>query len=221
MVRVVLHLKNILVIQSSLARYFPSAHIEVNNDLLGAARAVCLHEAGIACILGTGSGSCLFDGSGIIKNIPSLGYILADEGSGAYLGKKMIADFLRNHLEDDIKALIGSALNADKATVLEHVYKKRTPGRYMAGFARFISENNRLPYFHTLIYNGFHDFAKNYILPYQEYQQYPVHFVGSIAFYNNDILRKLAKDLGFLMGNVIENPVAGLTLYHTESTKTS
>ncbi len=205
------------VISEAMRQFFPEADIQVHNDLLGAARAVCLHDPGIACILGTGSGSCLFNGIDIIKNIPSLGFILGDEGSGAYLGKKMISDFLRNNMTVEIEALFKEAFKTDKETVLEQVNKKPMPSRYLAGFARFIAENKNLAYFHQLLYKSFQDFAENYILRYTEYHQLPVHFVGSIAYFNHDILRNLSKDLGFVIGNIIENPIAGLTLYHTEN----
>ncbi len=197
-----------------LSPYFGNAEILVHPDLLGAARALCGHEQGIVCILGTGSGSCLFDGEKIVENIPSLGFILGDEGSGAWLGKKMVTDFLREHMPKKCIDLISNELNINKEIILEHVNHKPMPSRYLAGFAKFISRHKDMTYFYKLIFDSFTAFAENYILRYEDYDKMSCHFVGSVAFYNQDILQNVAKYNGLKTGNIIKSPIDGLTSYH-------
>ena len=202
-------------ISDSLSPYFKKATIFVHSDLVGAARAVSGNQPGIVCILGTGSGSCRYDGENIIENIPSLGFILGDEGSGAWLGKKMVTDFLRGHMPKKSMETIKEKLQIDKETILEHVNHKPMPSRYLAGFAKFISENCDQTYFYQLLFDSFTAFAKNYITRYQNYDDLTCHFVGSIAFHNQEMLHNVASYNGFTIGNVIKSPIDGLTTYHS------
>ena len=202
---------------SALKRYLDTPNIFVQSDLIGAAKALSGDQPGIICILGTGSGSCLYDGKEISKNIPSLGFILGDEGSGAWLGKKMVTDYLRGHMPKKCIELINSKLQIDKETILEHVNHKPMPSRYLAGFARFISENSDQTYFYQLLFDSFTDFAKNYIVRYPNQTEFDCNFVGSIAFHNQEILRQVAKYIGFKIGNIIQSPIDGLTHYHLKN----
>jgi glucosamine kinase len=128
-------------------RILPNQRFLCNSDLIGAARALSGDRPGIVCILGTGSGSCLYNGKNIDKNIPSLGFILGDEGSGAWLGKKMVTDYLRGHMPKKSIETINRQLKIDKEIILEHVNHKAMPSRYLAGFAKFISDNANQTYF--------------------------------------------------------------------------
>ena len=200
----------------ALSPYFPSIDILVQSDLIGAARALSGDQPGIVCILGTGSGSCLYDGIKVSKNIPSLGFVLGDEGSGAWLGKKMVTDYLRGHMPKKCIETINHQLHIDKETILEHVNHKPMPSRYLAGFAKFISENIDQTYFYQLMFDSFTSFAKNYIIRYPNHSEYHCHFVGSVAFHNQEVLSHVAKYTGFNIGNIIKSPIDGLTKYHTK-----
>jgi glucosamine kinase len=204
-------------IRDALIPYFQNTKIHVHSDLIGAARALSGNKPGIVCILGTGSGSCLYDGQTIDKNIPSLGFILGDEGSGAWLGKKMVTDYLRGHMPKKSIETINQQLHIDKETILEHVNHKPMPSRYLAGFAQFISKNANQTYFYQLLFDSFTSFAKNYIIRYDNFENYTCHFVGSVAFHNQEILHQVSRYIGFTNGNIIQSPIEGLTLYHSKS----
>lgn len=202
-------------ISDALIPFFQDTEIFIYSDLIGAARALCGNEPGIVCILGTGSGSCLYDGSTVLENIPSLGFILGDEGSGAWLGKKMVTDFLRGHMPQQCMDTIKEKLQIDKEIILEHVNHKPMPSRYLAGFAKFISENIDQTYFYQLMFDSFTAFAKNYIIRYPHYGAQNCHFVGSVAYHNQEILQHVARYNGFRIGNIIKSPIDGLTNYHS------
>ncbi len=206
-------------ISSVLSTFFQQAQITVQSDLIGAAHALSGNQPGIVCILGTGSGSCFYDGEKITENIPSLGFILGDEGSGSWLGKKMVTDFLRGHMPQKSMKSIQQELHIDKETILEHVYHKTMPSRYLASFARFISENIDQKYFYQLLFDGFTAFAKNYIIRYPNFHETNCHFAGSVAFHNQKVLHQVARDNGFTIGNIIKSPIDGLTKYHIKSPK--
>jgi len=203
-------------IRSALNPYFANTTIHVQSDLIGAARALSGNKPGIVCILGTGSGSCRYDGEKIAENIPSLGFVLGDEGSGAWLGKKMVTDYLRGHMPKKTIESINQQLKIDKETILEHVNHKPMPSRYLAGFAKFISDNADQTYFYQLLFDSFTGFAKNYIIRYRNFEKFSCHFIGSVAFHNQEILNQVARYLGFRIGNIIQSPIDGLTTYHSK-----
>jgi N-acetylglucosamine kinase-like BadF-type ATPase len=203
-------------ISDALSPYFSKSEILVQSDLIGAARALSGDRPGIVCILGTGSGSCLYNGKNIDKNIPSLGFILGDEGSGAWLGKKMVTDYLRGHMPKKSIETINRQLKIDKEIILEHVNHKAMPSRYLAGFAKFISDNANQTYFYQLLFDSFTSFAKNYIIRYRNFEKFKCHFVGSVAFHNQEILKQVARYSGFEIGNIIQSPIDGLTFYHSK-----
>ena len=201
---------------NALSPYFYNTEITVQSDIIGAARGLCGDQPGIVCILGTGSGSCFYDGSKIAKNIPSLGFVLGDEGSGAWLGKKMVTDYLRGHMPKKSIETIHKKLHIDKEIILEHVNHKPMPSRYLAGFAKFISDNTVQTYFYQLMFDSFTAFAKNYIIRYAHYSDTDFHFVGSVAFHNQEMLKQVSRYIGFSIGNIIKSPIDGLTAYHSK-----
>jgi len=202
------------MIASALGDSFAGASIEVNGALLGAARATCFFQPGISCILGTGSGSCVYDGEKIVKSIPSLGFILADEGSGAYLGKLLVRDFLREEMPAELVDVIRNKLGITKELILENVNRKPMPSRYLAGFSRFIHENINHIYIEDLVYHGFEDFVYHYITRYRESGQYPIHFVGSIAQGFKSILKAVLESKNLRLGKIEEAPINGLIEFH-------
>jgi N-acetylglucosamine kinase-like BadF-type ATPase len=204
-----------LIPAEALSCTFPNAVVEVHSDLLAAARSLCGTSPGIVCILGTGSASCCYDGIEIVRQVPSLGYILGDEGSGADVGRRVVAAYLRGELPEALHAAFQQSFTIDKAQVLKALNEGQMPSRYLAQFARFATDQQRHPLIHQMLYDSFLAFARHYILSYPQAEQQKVHFSGSVAFYNNTVLRSVARDAGFSIGNVVESPIAGLTLFHT------
>jgi len=208
--------KNQLSIKTAFLEFFPQSQIEIGWDLLAAARALCGNEPGIACIMGTGSNSCLYDGKNIIDNVANLGWILADEGSGANIGRKFLVDYLRKKLPDNLAKQFHARFPFSREEFLEKVYQEEKPSAFLANFARFIFQHLKEPYCYQLIYSSFAEFYENNVMKYENYQNLKVHFTGSIAFYFSDILRQVANDKGITVKNILEGPIAGLTLYHTQ-----
>ena len=208
--------KNQLTIKSAFLEFFPEAQIEIGWDLLAAARALCGTEPGIACIMGTGSNSCLYDGKNIIDNVANLGWILADEGSGAIIGRKFLVDYLRKKLPAKLAEQFHARFPLTREEFLEKVYQQEKPSAFLASFCKFIFQHLKEPYCYDLIYSSFAEFYENNVMKYENYQNLKVHFTGSIAFYFSDILRQVANDKGITVKNILEGPIAGLTLYHTQ-----
>lgn len=206
--------KNQELIQVTFGSYFPQASIEVGWDLLAAARALCGDEPGIACILGTGSNSCLYDGKNIIGNVANLGWILADEASGTYMGKKLVVDYFRENMPKELAAQFQNRFPWTREEVLEKVYQQERPSAFLASFSKFIFQHLKEPYCYQLVYQSFVDFFENNVMKYENYAQLKVHFTGSISFYYSDILRQVANDKGIMVKNILEGPIAGLALYH-------
>lgn len=206
--------RNQQLIKDSFQIHFPNANIEVGWDLLAAARALCGTEPGIACILGTGSNSCLYNGEKIIDNISNLGWILADEGSGTSLGKQLIFDRFRNKMPEELQKQFNARFPWTREEVLEKVYQQEKPGAFLASFAKFIFQHLKEPYCYQLVYNSFSEFYENNVMKYENYKNLKVHFTGSIAFYFSNVLRQVANDKGITVKNILEGPIAGLTLFH-------
>lgn|SRR5690606_16432582 len=206
--------KNQDTVQLAFREFFPDAEIEIGWDLLAAARALCGHEPGIACIMGTGSNSCLYDGEKIVHNVANLGWILADEGSGAYVGKRLVVDYLRENMPKPLAEQFRKRYPFHREEMLERVYQHEKPSAFLASFTRFIFQHLDEPYCYKLMYSSFAEFYENNVMKYENYQSLKVHFTGSIAFYFSDILRQVANDKGITVRNILEGPIAGLTLYH-------
>lgn len=206
--------KNQLNVKSSFLEFFPEATIEIGWDLLAAARALCGREPGIACIMGTGSNSCLYDGESIVGNVANLGWILADEGSGAYIGKRFLIDYLRKNMPENLSAQFQKRFPLNREEFLEKIYQQEKPSAFLGSFTKFIFQHLDDGYCYRLVYDSFSDFYENNVMKYDNYQNLKVHFTGSVAFYFSDILRQVANDKGITVRNILEGPIAGLTLYH-------
>ena len=207
---------NLKMIKKVFQHIFPHASIEVDHDLSGAAKALCENEKGIACILGTGSNSCYYNGNRIIKNSPGLGFILGDEGSGAYLGKKVIQHFLYNIFDDDLRARFDAKFVTTDAEILEAVYKQPLPNRYLASFAIFLAENRGNYMIENIIEDGINDFFYTHIIGYRESPKLPIHFTGGIAFGFKDVVQQLCISYDLQLGNIFRSPMEGLIKYHWE-----
>lgn len=196
-----------------LKNYFPNASIVVDSDMLGAARALCGHSEGVACVLGTGSNSCLYNGKAIVDQVPSLGYILGDEGSSAALGCRFISDCLKRQLPEQVSKEFMSRYSLTKDIIIENVYRKPLPNRYIAGFAPFIYEKRTVPEVHKLIIQCFKEFFTRNVISYHK-PWMPVHFVGSLANSFADELKETAEQLGMTIGKIETSPMNGLVDYH-------
>lgn len=202
-------------VKIAVSKNFPGAKVDVNHDLMAAARSLCGRKKGVACILGTGSNSCYYDGKKIVKNSPGLGYVLGDEGSGAYLGKKVIQYYLYGTFDDELRGRFDLTYTTNTAEILENVYKKPLPNRYLAGFAKFLAENRGHYMIENIIEDGLNDFFFNHLCKYKEVWKLPVNFVGSVAFGFKDVLQHLCNSYEFELGKVIKAPMEGLIDYHS------
>ena len=203
-------------VRRAIAANIPSAKtIEVDTDLLAAARALCGKNPGIACIMGTGSNSCYYDGVRIVDNVSPLGYILGDEGSGAVLGKLLVGDVLKNQLPAALCEKFLKKYDLDRQKIIEGVYKKPAANRFLASLSPFLLENIEEPAVHRLVLNAFKAFFVRNIENYEGYKTMPVSFVGSVAFYYRDVLGEAANSLGIKIGTVIKSPMEGLIKFHS------
>ena len=201
-------------VKKAIQSVFPKAKITVGHDLIGAAKALCGREKGIACILGTGSNSCYFNGTRIVKNSPGLGYVLGDEGSGAYLGKKVLQYYLYDTFDEDLRARFDAKYATNRVEILENVYKKPLPNRYLASFAIFLAENRGHYMIENILEDGLNDFFFNHLCKYRETCLLPIHFTGSIAYGFKDVLQELCKTYELELGRVLKNPMEGLVEFH-------
>jgi N-acetylglucosamine kinase-like BadF-type ATPase len=206
---------NALIVKKALKNLFKKAKIQIETDLTAAARALCGKKKGIACILGTGSNSCYYDGKKMQKNSPGIGYILGDEGSGAYLGKKVIQHFLYNTFDEEIMARFEKQFKTTPIEILETVYKQPLANRYLASFAIFLAENRGHYMIENIIEDGLNDFFFTHIYKYKESWTYPINFIGSIAFGFKDVLQELCKTYELDLGRVLKTPMKGLIEYHS------
>jgi glucosamine kinase len=204
-------------VRNALVNWFKAEHAEVGSDLLAAARSLCGRQPGIACILGTGSNSCYYDGTEIIEHVSPLGFILGDEGSGAVLGKNLLADVLKNQLPDSIIDHFYEVHPISQDEIMENIYRKPFPNRYAARFTRFILENIGEPELRKLVIKQFELFFERNVLQYQTVFHLPVHFSGSIAYHFRDILKEVADSRGLQTGKIIMEPMEGLVDYHLSS----
>ena len=196
----------------------PSATtVEVYTDLLAAARALCGREPGIACIMGTGSNSCLYDGKGIASNVSPLGFILGDEGSGAVLGKLFLGDVLKKQLPADICARFLEEYDLNLLGIIRRVYKEPQANRFLASVTPFLSKNINEPAIRELVLNAFRAFFRRNIKQYENYDKHPVNFIGSIAYYFREVLCDAAAAEGCTVGNILKSPMEGLLKFHSEA----
>lgn len=209
--------ENAAIVKKALKKTFPSATVQVTHDLMAAARATCGTSRGISCILGTGSNSCYYDGKKIQKNSPGLGYVLGDEGSGAYLGKKVLQYYLYQTFDEDLRYKFNDTYKTNKAEILEHVYKHPLPNRYLAEFTHFLANNRGHYMIENIIEDGLNDFFFQHLCKYNESWKYPIHFVGGVAFGFQDVVKQLAADYEFELGTILKNPMQGLSSYHSDT----
>lgn len=211
------------LVQKALATVFKDADVQVESDMVGAARGLLQHKKGIACILGTGSNSCLYDGERIVKNVPSLGFILGDEGGGAVLGKRLVADLFKNQLGADLMDLFVQEYGVTQADLIDHVYRQPFPNRYLASLSKFCAAHMDDKRIYDLVYDHFTEFVVRNLEQYyqdendveiEDTHTLSVGFVGSIAYYYKSVLQQVMDDMGFAISKIMQDPIEGLKEYH-------
>ena len=189
---------------------------EVASDMLGAARGICGHKPGIACILGTGSNSCSYDGKNLVKNVSPLGFILGDEGSGAVLGKLLVGDVLKNQMPEAITKRFFETYKLTSAEIIDHVYRQPKPNTFLASFVPFLEENIDEPKIYNLVKESFRSFLRRNVMQYDGWQTLPIGFNGSIAkIYKKPLLEALEEE-GMHLGRIIQAPMEAMVEYHVE-----
>lgn len=200
-------------VESALRRAVGNdAVIAVESDMLGAARALCGDEAGVVAILGTGSNSCLYDGRGIVSNVSPLGFILGDEGSGAYIGKRLVGDVLKRQLPDEVCKAFFEETRETAASIIQKTYREAFPSRFLASLSPFCARHRDDEAVHELLVDSFTQFFVRNIAA---YGMRTVNFVGSVAFYYQQEIRESATALGYTVGRVLKEPLQGLASYHS------
>lgn len=205
------------VVFGALKVYFPLAKIEINHDLLASARAVCGNTPGIACILGTGSNSCLYDGTDVISNNPSLGFLLGDEGSGGDFGRALIKAYYYGELSPAMEAKFEEQFNTDKDSLLGNVYSTNRPNAFCAAFAPFLAQNIDEDCIKKLVVGSLNQFFEHHVSTYDNYKILPINFVGSIAHHFKYVVEEVAKNHGCRIGIIIKAPVGKLIEYHNNN----
>ena len=200
-----------------LSEIFPFATVSVNEDMVAAVYAATT-KPGIVCILGTGSNSCYFDGTHIHNGIESLGYSLMDEASGNYFGKRLIRDYFYKKMPSQLALEFENKFNLDPDEIKNHLYKRHNPNMYLASFAEFIFTSKEVNgYFYKLITEGMLKFIEYRILCFKESQNVPIHFIGSIAHFSEDIIKDCMKPYNLELGNIIRRPIDGLIDYYRQN----
>lgn len=197
-----------------LRKAFTNSKINVYHDLLAAARALFGDSAGIACISGTGSNTCFYDGEKIVENVQSLGLALGDEGAGGYKGKLLVKDYMRKQMPTHIIEAFEKKYTDRTPEIMDAVYTKEFPSRYLASFTVFLGENVNDPYVQNLLHRSYTDMFTNCITKYKNYKEVPIGFIGSVAFYFQDVLKKVATEHGANITKIIRNPLEDLGEYH-------
>ena len=201
------------IIRRSVTRYLP-VPVEVGSDLLAAARALCGDSPGIACILGTGSNSCFYDGKIVVKNVRAGGYILGDEGSGAVLGKMFLSDVLKGLAPKDVTADFFEKFRISPNEVMESVYNRPFPNRFLSTISYFLADYTNDDYVFELITGNLRNFFTRNVCQY-DYKNYPIRFVGSLAYSYATILREVAREFGIELEIIEETPMNGLIEFHS------
>lgn len=201
------------VVSNGLSMFFPNAFISVDHDMIGSAYATCGDEKGLTCILGTGSNISYFDGQVLHTGKNGMGYVLGDEGSGTWFGRKLITSYLYGHMPAELGKAFFAEHQVDKETVITNVYQQPSPNVYLAGISRFMANHRAHPFIIQILKQGFQEFVDTNIRDYTDYKSLECHFVGSIAYFYQDILRAVCAENGVKAGNILQKPIEGIYNY--------
>lgn len=204
------------IVANALQRAFPSANVFVYHDLLAAARATCGKAPGIACILGTGSNSVLFDGENEVDNVTNLGFLLGDEGSGSHIGKKLVRAYFYREMPAELHPVIEQVCPNGRKDILDKVYGGGVPAAYLASFTKYFQGHQAHPFVREVFKRSFTEFLVRHVCKYKGHETLPVHFVGSVAFHFRGILEEAVVEQGLHMGTIIKRPIDKLLGYHLQ-----
>jgi len=205
------------IVEEAMEAVFIKAKVNIGHDLLAAARAVLGVNEGFAAILGTGTNTCIYNGKDITHNIDSLAYILGDEGSGCYIGKKLLGDYVRGYMPEAVREVFWDTYKLTPDEVIDNVYTKPLANRFCAGFSKFVYDNTvNIEYSHNLVKSSFDDFFRNLVTHYPDYQKYTFNCIGSVGYNFRNILEEVVLESGMVMGNIIRSPIDNLVKYHLE-----
>ena len=207
--------QNCLLIKKVFQHHFPNVEIHVTHDLMATCHAVLGHEKGIACILGTGSNSCLYDGADIIEKAVSLGYMVGDEGSGMHIGREVVKAYFYGFMPEDVRQQFEAEYHLELKDFIQHLYHEDQPSKYLASFAKFAGENQSHPYIKGLVKGCFKAFIEAFVLRFEGCKEMKVSFIGSVAYHFLDILKESLAEYGLTMGEVMQVPAEGLIMYYT------
>ena len=208
------NLQNQAKVKFAIQKLLPDSEIHISHDMLGAARALCGQNAGIVCILGTGSNSCYFDGNEIQNDLPNLGFWLGDEGSAGYLGKNLVVKWFHNELPDVLMTAFTSMYNLDRDSFLNQIYNQPYPNRYLASFAPFLTQHIDNQWSRDFVADSFRLFFSRFVIPYPNFESLPVNFIGSVAIHFEPILRSVAEGLNCHINKIQNSVVNGLSDFH-------
>lgn len=206
--------QNRQLIKEVFQKRFPNTDIHVTHDLMAACHAVLGHEKGIACILGTGSNSCVYDGEDITERAVSLGYLVGDEGSGMHIGKEVVKAYFYGFMPEDLKQSFDAAYHLELKDFIQHFYHGEWPSRYLASFAKFAGEHQTHPYIKGMVKDCFRAFIEAFVLRFEECKSLKISFVGSVAYHFRAVLEEALADYGLTMGEVMSAPAEGLIRYY-------
>jgi N-acetylglucosamine kinase-like BadF-type ATPase len=201
-------------VAAAMRQVFPRAEVKVEHDLLAAAHALLGNKPGFGAILGTGTNSCLYDGEKIMHNVDSLGYFLGDEGSGSFIGKRLLRDYLRGLLPDGLQEIFQEQFKLTREDILDRLYNQPLPNRFLASFGKFTYDHNNISYCREIMVQGFQTFFDNIVVHYPHYQDYTFNCVGSVAYNFRDALAQVARSHGMEVGKIIRSPIDDLVSYH-------
>jgi N-acetylglucosamine kinase-like BadF-type ATPase len=210
---------NITIVNQALTRCFVNSKVSVGHDMLAAARALLGNQEGFAAIIGTGSNTCIYNGNAIQQNIDSLGYLLGDEGSGSYIGKKLIRDYLRGYLPSELEKKFTEKYSLSPIAIFDSLYNKPLPNRFLASFCVFADENKNHPYIKKIVRKAFDDFFTNLVSMYPGYKNYQFNCVGSVGFIFKNVLEEVSRSFDMKPGRIIHSPIDDLVNYHLTHSK--
>ena len=206
--------QNCQTIKEVFLSRFPHAEIHVTHDLMAACHAALGHESGIACILGTGSNACLYDGERITERAVSLGYLVGDEGSGKHIGSEVVRAYFYGFMPEDLRRQFDETCHLELRDFIDKVYHQPQPSRYLATFAKFAGEHQSHPFIKELVKGCFKAFIEAFVLRFERTETMKVSFVGSVAFHFQDLLKESLAEYGLVMGEVMPSPAEGLIRYY-------
>ncbi len=208
------------IIAEAMKVIFKNATINIGHDLLAAARALLGDDEGFAAILGTGTNTCIYDGKDIVHHIDSLAYILGDEGSGCYIGKKLLSDYLRGYMPANVREVFWETFKLTEDEILDNIYTKPLPNRFCASFSKFVYDINvNIEYSRNLVKTSFEDFFRNLVSHYPNYKNYSFNCIGSVAYNFRNVLEEVANDYGMKVGKIVRSPIDDLVNYHLQKSK--